>query len=91
MSQQAPTKLKATIIAAHGRHYLAEAGGVKLQCVTRGKKTNVAVGDVVNLKMTSEDQAVIESIAAPPGNALTCAVGKKGLVRRTVPDAAAGR
>ena len=51
------------IIAAHGRHYLADVAGRKLQCVTRGKKTNVAVGDKVNLKMTSEDQAVIESIA----------------------------
>ena len=55
--------LTGTIIAAHGRHYLAEAGGAKLQCVTRGKKTNVAVGDTVHLKMTSNDQAVIESIA----------------------------
>jgi ribosome biogenesis GTPase len=52
-----------TIIAAHGRHYLADVDGRKLQCVTRGKKTNIAVGDVVNLKMTSDDQAVIESIA----------------------------
>ena len=62
MSQQAPTKLKATIIAAHGRHYLAEAGGVKLQCVTRGKKTNVAVGDIVDVTMTSPDQGVIDKI-----------------------------
>ncbi|MES2152814.1 MAG: ribosome small subunit-dependent GTPase A [Pseudomonadota bacterium] len=54
--------LTGTIIAAHGRHYLADVEGRKLQCVTRGKKTNVAVGDIVNLKMTSEDQAVIESI-----------------------------
>lgn len=52
----------ATIIAAHGRHYLAEADGVKLQCVTRGKKTNVAVGDVVNITMTSPDQGVIDKI-----------------------------
>jgi ribosome biogenesis GTPase len=52
-----------TIIAAHGRHYLADVDGRKLQCVTRGKKTNVAVGDIVNIKMTSGDQAVIESIA----------------------------
>ena len=62
MSQQAPTKLKATIIAAHGRHYLAEAGGVKLQCVTRGKKTNVAVGDQVRITLTSPDQGVIDKI-----------------------------
>ena len=54
--------LTGIVIAAHGRHYLADVGGRKLQCVTRGKKTNVAVGDIVNLKMTSEDQAVIESI-----------------------------
>jgi ribosome biogenesis GTPase len=57
------TALTGIIIAAHGRHYLADVEGRKLQCVTRGKKTNVAVGDKVNLKMTSEDQAVIESIA----------------------------
>ncbi len=58
----APAGLTGIIIAAHGRHYLADVDGRKLQCVTRGKKTNIAVGDVVNLKMTSEDQAVIESI-----------------------------
>jgi ribosome biogenesis GTPase len=52
-----------TIIAAHGRHYVADVDGRILQCVTRGKKTNVAVGDVVHLKQTSEDQAVIERIA----------------------------
>ncbi|MBV8666813.1 MAG: ribosome small subunit-dependent GTPase A [Burkholderiaceae bacterium] len=51
------------VIAAHGRHYLADARGRKLQCVTRGKKSNVAVGDVVELQETSANQAVIESIA----------------------------
>ncbi|UGQ47750.1 ribosome small subunit-dependent GTPase A [Massilia endophytica] len=55
-------KKTGTIIAAHGRHYLAEAGGVRLQCVTRGKKTNVAVGDVVDVTLTSPDQAVIDRI-----------------------------
>jgi ribosome biogenesis GTPase len=55
-------ELLGTIIAAHGRHYVAHADGQTLQCVTRGKKTNVAVGDVVHLKKTSEDQAVIEKI-----------------------------
>ncbi|WP_313168911.1 ribosome small subunit-dependent GTPase A [Massilia oculi] len=57
------SELTGTIIAAHGRHYLADVDGEKLQCVTRGKKTNVAVGDVVHLKRTSADQAVIEKIA----------------------------
>jgi ribosome biogenesis GTPase len=55
--------LAGIIIAAHGRHYLADVDGQLLQCVTRGKKTNVAVGDVVHLKRTSADQAVIEQIA----------------------------
>jgi ribosome biogenesis GTPase len=55
-------ELLGTIIAAHGRHYVADVDGRILQCVTRGKKTNVAVGDVVHLKQTSEDQAVIEKI-----------------------------
>ena len=57
------TKLSGTIIAGHGRHYVAEADGRKLQCVTRQRKTNIAVGDVVNLMTTSSDQAVIESTA----------------------------
>ncbi|WP_426100868.1 ribosome small subunit-dependent GTPase A [Massilia sp. TSP1-1-2] len=56
-------KITGTIIAGHGRHYVAEADGRKLQCVTRQRKTNIAVGDVVNLMMTSDDQAVIESTA----------------------------
>jgi len=55
--------LAGVIVAAHGRHYLAEADGRLLQCVTRGKKSNVAVGDEVVLRATSADQAVIEKIA----------------------------
>ncbi|MDB5727867.1 MAG: rsgA [Noviherbaspirillum sp.] len=55
--------LTGTIIAAHGRHYLAQTGTIKMQCVTRGKKSDVAVGDIVSIKQTSPDQGVIESIA----------------------------
>lgn len=51
-----------TVIAAHGRHYLVQTGSIRLQCVTRGKKSDVAVGDVVKLKLTSPDQGVIEAI-----------------------------
>jgi ribosome biogenesis GTPase len=54
----------ATVIAAHGRHYMALADGVRLQCVTRGKKSDIAVGDHVHLQMTSANQGVIESIGA---------------------------
>ncbi len=57
------TDITGIVIAAHGRHYLVEADSAKLQCVTRGKKSDVAVGDVVNLQRTSANQAVIESIA----------------------------
>ena len=56
------SQLTGTIIAAHGRHYLADADGVKLQCVTRGKKANVAVGDSVKLTLTSPNQGVIDRI-----------------------------
>ena len=54
---------RATIIAAHGRHYLAQTEATKLQCVTRGKKSDVTVGDIVNIALTSPNQGVIESIA----------------------------
>lgn len=52
----------AQIIAAHGRHYLASTGNELLHCVTRGKKSDVAVGDNVNILPTAKGQAVIESI-----------------------------
>ena len=60
---QAAALISATIIAAHGRHYMAQADALKLQCVTRGKKSDVAVGDIVNMALTSANQGVIESIA----------------------------
>ncbi len=54
--------LTAVIIAAHGRHYLGQVEGKFLHCVTRGKKSDVAVGDRVKVKKTSPDQGVIEAI-----------------------------
>lgn len=50
------------IVAAHGRHYLAQADGQMWQCVTRGKKSDVATGDRVRFRPTSADQGVIEEI-----------------------------
>lgn len=52
-----------TVIAAHGRHYLIQTDTLRLQCVTRGKKSDIAVGDVVHIKQTSANQGVIESFA----------------------------
>jgi ribosome biogenesis GTPase len=56
-----PTE-QGTVIAAHGRHYLVQANEIKLHCVTRGKKSDVAVGDVVEYQLTSSNQGVIEAI-----------------------------
>jgi ribosome biogenesis GTPase len=64
-------RLRGQIVAAFGRRYLAElADGSRLECVPRGKKSEVACGDFVELQRTSDssaaprtgDQAVIESI-----------------------------
>lgn len=51
-----------SVIAAHGRHYLVEAPDIVVNCVTRGKKSDVAVGDVVEYQFTSKNQGVIEAI-----------------------------
>jgi ribosome biogenesis GTPase len=56
-------KLTGLIIAAYGRHYLAELpDGEILECVPRGKKSDVACGDTVEIVRTSADQAVIDNI-----------------------------
>ncbi len=56
-------KLQGKIIAAYGRQYLAElADGTQLSCVPRGKKSEVACGDRVELQRTAADQAVIEAV-----------------------------
>lgn len=51
-----------TVIAAHGRHYLVGTDHGLLNCVTRGKKSDVAVGDIVEYQSTSKNQGVIEAI-----------------------------
>lgn len=51
------------IIAAFGRQYLAELpSGEIITCLTRGKKSEVACGDHVDIKPTAESQGVIEAI-----------------------------
>jgi ribosome biogenesis GTPase len=55
-------KLKGTIIAAHGRQYRVEmANGETLLCFPRGKKSELACGDRVNIER-SADQGVIDSV-----------------------------
>jgi ribosome biogenesis GTPase len=49
------------VTAAFGRHYLVElADGTLLECVPRGKKSEVACGDHVEINLTSANQGVIE-------------------------------
>ncbi|MDD5057808.1 MAG: ribosome small subunit-dependent GTPase A [Sideroxydans sp.] len=57
-------KLTGQIIAAFGRHYLAELpDGEILECVPRGKKSEVACGDNVEITRSGDGQAVIDRIA----------------------------
>jgi ribosome biogenesis GTPase / thiamine phosphate phosphatase len=53
--------IQGQIIAAFGRQYLAELpDGNIITCLTRGKKSEVACGDLVDIQPTAEDQGVIE-------------------------------
>ncbi len=51
------------VIAAHGRQYVVElADGTRLSCFPRGKKSEIACGDRVDIQRTSDDQGVVEAI-----------------------------
>ncbi len=57
-------KLTGQIVAAYGRHYLAELpDGEILECVPRGKKSEIACGDRVEIERSSANQGVIDRIA----------------------------
>lgn len=52
------------VIAAHGRQYLVELkSGDTLLCFPRGKKSDVACGDRVEVSLPAKDQGAIEAIA----------------------------
>ena len=52
------------VIAAHSRQYLVELpNGELLPCLTRGKKSEVACGDAVEIQRTGDTQGVIEKIS----------------------------
>jgi tripartite-type tricarboxylate transporter receptor subunit TctC len=59
------SELQGLIVAAHGRHYLAHADGKALQCVTRGKKSDVATGDRVRLTATSPADGYTVVVSSP--------------------------
>jgi ribosome biogenesis GTPase / thiamine phosphate phosphatase len=54
--------LKGLVIAAYGKRYQVELPDKsKISCVTRGKKTDLACGDIVNIKLTDKHEGVVES------------------------------
>jgi ribosome biogenesis GTPase len=60
---QAEKHLQGTIVAAYGKRFQVELNDTKqrISCVTRGKKTDSACGDVVSIKLTDKHEGVIES------------------------------
>ena len=55
--------MEGRVIAAHGRQYVVElADGTLLPCFPRGKKSEIACGDRVDIMRTSDDQGVVEAI-----------------------------
>jgi ribosome biogenesis GTPase / thiamine phosphate phosphatase len=51
------------VVAAHGRRFLVEAGERVVECVTRGRKSDIVCGDRVNFNLTHADSGIIENLA----------------------------
>jgi ribosome biogenesis GTPase len=59
---QNKTPLQGTVVAAYGKRFQVELADKKrISCVTRGKKTDLACGDVVTIKLTDKHEGVIET------------------------------
>jgi len=50
------------VVAAHGRRFLVDAGETIVECVTRGRKSDIVCGDHVVFAMTDADKGVIEKV-----------------------------
>lgn len=55
--------LQGTVVAAYGKRFQVELTENKqrISCVTRGKKTDIACGDMVTIKLTDKHEGVIET------------------------------
>ena len=59
--------MQALVVAAYGKRYEVELEDAlnintrRISCVTRGKKTDLACGDLVNIKLTDKAEGVVES------------------------------
>jgi len=56
--------LLGTVIAAYGKRYQVELNDTKqkISCVTRGKKTNLACGDLVSIVLTDKHEGIVETL-----------------------------
>jgi ribosome biogenesis GTPase / thiamine phosphate phosphatase len=54
--------MQGLVVAAYGKRYEVElTDKSRISCVTRGKKTDLACGDLVNIKFTDKAEGVVES------------------------------
>jgi ribosome biogenesis GTPase len=53
-----------TVVAAYGKRYQVELHDTqqKISCVTRGKKTNLACGDLVHIVLTDKHEGIVETL-----------------------------
>lgn len=53
--------MQGLVVAAYGKRYLVELpDSTRLSCVTRGKRTDLACGDIVEVSPTAPDEGVVE-------------------------------
>ena len=54
--------LQGLVVASYGKRFDVELEDrMRVSCVTRGKKTDLACGDIVNIKLTDKREGVVES------------------------------
>lgn len=62
-SSASNTLLQGQVVAAYGKRYQVElADGLLASCVTRGKKTDLACGDFVEITLTDKAEGVVERL-----------------------------
>lgn len=63
MAAEAGSRTGGLVVAAHGRRYTVSLdSGERLDCLTRGKRSEAACGDRVRVSMVAADQGVIEAV-----------------------------
>lgn len=61
--EQKQATLQGTVVASYGKRYQVELSDSKqrISCVTRGKKTDLACGDIVTINLTDKHEGVVET------------------------------